>query len=299
MGSPNHTPKRFKTILRLVAAVAVLSAWTLALVGFGSACSKQAKTFVDLMSTVPDSTGHFAYWAIDDLNEDEDLWGVYGRFQESADAHQLEEFVPVLATVKQSAKAVSYDNTSLKNPVTVLHGDFDINSTEARLETIGYSETRYRDVGIWILQDNQTIFKSVALRSTAILMGDDSDLRACIDVIVKNNTRSLNGDPYIRLVADKLPNGVIVEIDRADISHGEQYPDLVTYGKSYAKANKDMLKLTAVYMFSDGPAAGAARQQVKDYLAASYKEIQVRRDGNFVIATSQISIAEFAQSLGF
>ena len=299
MGSPNHTPNRFKTILRLVAAVAVLSAWTLALVGFGSACSKEAKTFVDLMSTVPDSTGHFAYWAVDDLNEDEDLWGVYATFEESTDTQQLKEFIPVLATVKQSAKAVSYDNTSLKNPVTVFRGDFDINNTKARLETIGYSETRYKDVGIWTLHEDQTIFKSVALRSTSILMGDDSDLRACIDVIVKNNTRSLNGDPYIRLVADKLPNGVIVEIDRADISHGEQYPDLVTYGKSYAKANKDMLKLTAVYMFSDGPAAGAAQQQIRDHLAATFEEVKVRRDGNLVIATSQISIAEFAQSLRF
>ena len=84
----------------------VLFASTLALVGAGSACAKETKTFVDLMSTVPDSTGHFAYWAIDDLNEDEDLWGVYARFKESADAQQLEEFVPVLATVKQSAKAV-------------------------------------------------------------------------------------------------------------------------------------------------------------------------------------------------
>lgn len=279
--------------------MAVLSAWTLALVGFGSACSKEAKTFVDLMSTVPDSTGHFAYWAVDDLNEDEDLWGVYAIFEESADTQQLKEFIPVLATVKQSAKAVSYDNTSLKNPVTVFRGDFDINNTKTRLETIGYSETRYKDVGIWTLHEDQTIFKSVALRSTSILMGDDSDLRACIDVIVKNNTRSLNGDPYIRLVADKLPNGVIVEIDRADISHGEQYPDLVTYGKSYAKANKDMLKLTAVYMFSDGPAAGAAQQQIRDHLAATFEEVKVRRDGNFVIATSQISIAEFAQSLGF
>ncbi len=271
--------------------MAVLSAWTLALVGFGSACSKEAKTFVDLMSTVPDSTGHFAYWAVDDLNEDEDLWGVYATFEESADTQQLKEFIPVLATVKQSAKAVSYDNTSLKNPVTVFRGDFDINNTKARLETIGYSETRYKDVGIWTLHEDQTIFKSVALRSTSILMGDDSDLRACIDVIVKNNTRSLNGDPYIRLVADKLPNGLIVEIDRADISHGEQYPDLVTYGKSYAKANKDMLKLTAVYMFSDGPAAGAAQQQIRDHLAATFEEVKVRRDGNFVIATSQISIA--------
>ena len=299
MASPNHTPKRFKTILRLVAAVAFLSAWTLALVGFGSACSKEAKTFVDQMSTVPDSTGHFAYWAIDDLNEDEDLWGVYATFEESADAQQLKEFIPVLATVKQSAKAVSYDNTSLKNPVTVFRGDFDISNTKARLETIGYSQTRYKDVGIWTLQDNQTIFKSVALRSTAILMGDDSDLRACIDVVVKNNTRSLNGDPYIRLIADKLPNGVIVEIDRADISHGEQYPDLVTYGKSYAKANKDMLKLTAVYMFSDGPAAGAALAQIRDYLSATFQEVKIRRDRNFVIATSRISIAEFAQSLEY
>jgi len=299
MGSPNHTPKRFKTNLKLIAAVAVLSAWTLALVGFGSACSKEARTFVGLMSTVPDSAGHFAYWAIDDLNEDEDLWGVYGRFKESADAQQLEEFVPVLATVKQSAKAVSYDNTSLKNPVTVFRGDFDINNTKARLETIGYSQTRYKDVGIWTLQDNQAIFKSVALRSTAILVGNDSDLRACIDVIVKSNTQPLNGDRNVRLVADKLPNGVIVEIVRADISHGEQYPDLVTYGKSYTKANKDMLKLTAVYMFGDSPSAGAAQQQIKDHLAATFEEVKVRRDGNFVIATSQISIAEFAQSLGF
>jgi len=299
MGSPNHTPKRFKTSLRLMAAVAVLSAWTLTLVGFGSACSKEAKTFVDLMSTVPDSTGHFAYWAIDDLNGDEDLWGVYAGFKESADAQQLKEFVPVLATVKQSAKAVSYDNTSLKNPVTVFRGDFDINYIEGQLEAIGYSQTRHKDVGIWTLQDNQTIFKSVALRSTTVLMGDASDLRACIDVIVKSKAQSLNGDPNIRLVADKLPNGVIVEIDRADMSHGEQYPDLVTYGKSYAKANKDTLKLTAVYMFSDGLAAGAAQEQVKAYLAATFEEVKVRRDANFVIATSQISISEFAQRLEF
>jgi len=279
--------------------VAVLSAWTLALVGFGSACSKEAKPFADLMSTVPDSTGHFAYWAINDLNEDEDLWGVYARFKESADAQQLKELVPVLATVKKSAKAIGYDNTSLKNPVTVFRGDFDISYIEGQLEAIGYSRTVPKEAGIWTPQDNQTVLKSVALRSTTVLMGDASDLRACIDAIVKSKAQSLNGDPIIRLVADKLPNGVIVEIDRAHISHGEQYPDLVTYGKSYAKAKKDTLKATAVYMFSDGLAAGAAQQQIKDHLAATFEEVKVKRDGNFVIATSQISISEFAQSLEF
>lgn len=299
MGSTICSLNLIKTSLRLITAAVILLASTLALVGSSTACSKEAKTFPDLMSTLPGSTGHFAYWSIDDLNTDEDLWGVYAIFKESLDAQQLEKFVPVLAVVKQSAKAVSYDNTTLKNPVTVFRGDFDIKYIEGQLETIGYSQTRYKDIGIWTLEDSQTAFKSVALRSTTLLMGDASDLRTCIEVTLKSSTQSLKGDPNIRLVADKLRNGVIVEIDRADLSHGEQYPDLVTYGKSYVKANKDTLKLTAVYLFGDEPAAGAAQEQIKDYLAATFEEVKVRRDGNFVIATSQISISQFARSLEF
>jgi hypothetical protein len=34
-------------------------------------------------------------------------------------------------------------------------------------------------------------------------------------------------------------------------------------------------------------------------LAATFEEVKVRRDANFVIATSQISISEFAQRLEF
>jgi hypothetical protein len=289
----------FKISLRLIAAAVVLLASTLALVGSGTACSKEPKAFLDLMSTIPSSTGQFTYWNTDDLNSDEDLWDIFGKFKESADVQQLDRIVLVLATVGQSARAVSYDNTSPKNPVTVFHGDFDVNYIEGQLETIGCSQTRYKDIGIWTLEDNQTLFKSVALRSTAVIMGDASDLRACIDVSLKSSTQSLKGEPNIRLVADKLPNGVIVEIDKADPSHGEQYSDLVTYGKSYTKADKDMLKLTAVYMFGDGPAAGAALSQIRDYLAATFQEVKIKRDGNFVIATSRVPIISFAQSLEY
>ncbi len=289
----------FKISLRLIAAAVVLLASTLALVGSGTACSKEPKAFLDLMSTIPSSTGQFTYWNTDDLNSDEDLWDIFGKFKESADVQQLDRIVLVLATVGQSARAVSYDNTSPKNPVTVFHGDFDVNYIEGQLETIGCSQTRYKDIGIWTLEDNQTLFKSVALRSTAILMGDASDLRTCIDVRAKSSTQSLKGDPNIRLVADRLPNGVIVEIDRADLWHRERYTGLVTYGKSYTKANKNTLKVTAVYLFGDGPAASAAQEQIRDYLAASFDEVKVRRDGNFVIATSQVSITDFAHSLEF
>jgi hypothetical protein len=299
MLSSNNSPKLFNISLRLIAAAVVLFASTFLAVGAGTACSKEAKAFLDLMSTMPDSTSQFTYWNTDDLNTDEDLWDIFGKFKESADVQQLDRIVLVLATVKQSARAVSYDNTSPKNPVTVLHGDFDVNYIEGQLETIGCSQTRYKDIGIWTLEDNQTLFKSVALRSTAVLMGDASDLRTCIDVSLKSSTQSLKGDPNIRLVADKLPNGVIVEIDKFNLSHGEQYPDLVTYGKSYTKADKDTLKVTAVYMFGDGPAAGAALTQIRDYLAATFQEVKIRRDGNFVIAISRVPIISFAQILEY
>ncbi len=299
MVSSNNSPKLFNISLRLIAAAVVLFASISLAVGAGTACSKEAKAFLDLMSTMPDSTSQFTYWNTDDLNTDEDLWEIFGKFKESADVQQLDRIVLVLATVKQSARAVSYDNTSPKNPVTVFHGDFDVNYIEGQLETIGCSQTRYKDIGIWTLDDNQTLFKSVALRSTAILMGDASELRTCIDVSLKSSTQSLKGVPNIRLVADKLPNGVIVQIDKADLSHGEQYPDLVTYGKSYTKADKDTLKLTAVYMFSDGPAAGAALAQIRDYLGMTLEEAKIRRDANFVIATSRVPIIPFAKSLDY
>jgi hypothetical protein len=107
------------------------------------------------------------------------------------------------------------------------------------------------------------------------------------------------GDSNVKLVADRLPNGLIVEIDRADGLHGEQYQGLVTYGKSYTKTNKDTLKLTAVYMFADAPAAGEAQEQIKDYMAASFQDVKVKRDGNFIIVTSHVPIGDFIQSLEF
>ena len=90
MCSSNCSLSRFKTGLRLIAAAAVLVASMLTATGVSTACSKQAKAFAALMDIAPEHTGQFAYWAIADLNEDEDLWPIYDGFKNSSDAHQLE-----------------------------------------------------------------------------------------------------------------------------------------------------------------------------------------------------------------
>ncbi len=296
IGLSNRTLNQIKTPSRLAAATVLLLALLMVLVG--GACATETKTYLSLMSTVPKSTTHFVFWAIGDLNADQGLWDIYNKFKESDQAKQVKQFVPVLSVVEQSAKAVSYDNFTAQGSVAVLRGDLDANELKGELETFGYSQTLYKEIGIWTPADNQTSH-SVALQSNIVFMGDALDLKACIDVVTKGKSQSLDEDSNIQFVAAKLPNGLIVEIDKADSSHGEQYTDLVAYGKSYTKANKDMLKLTAVYMFGDGPSAGSAQSLIENYLAAKFTNYKAQRSGNFVVATAEISISEFVQSLEF
>jgi hypothetical protein len=288
----------FKTGLRLIAAAAVLVTSMLAVTGVGTACSKETKDIAILMDIVPEQSGQVTYWAIADLNEDEDLWEIWDRFKDSSDAQQLGELVQVLAIVRDLARILGSDNAAmLEAPVTVLRAKFDTKYVEGQLQTLGYSRSVHRDVGIWIAGDGQP-YRPVALLSGTILIGNASDLKACIDT-VKNKAESLNDDPYIRVLAKRLPKGIVVKVHRATPSSTESYTDLVAYGKSYTKVKKDLLKVTAVYVFGDGPAAGTALQLIKEHLAVSFQDVKIERDGNFVIATARISISDFAQSLQF
>ena len=284
--------------MRLIAAAAILVTSMLAATGLGTACSKETKAFVVLMDIAPEQTGHFDYWAIADLNEDEDLWEIYDRFKDSSDAQQLRQLVQVLAIVQDSARILGSDNAAmLQPPVKVLRAKFDTDYVEGQLQTQGYSRSLHRNVGIWIAGDGQP-YTPVALLSGTILIGNVSELKACIDV-EKKKAESLYDDPYILVLAKRLPKGVVVEVDRATPSSAESYTDLVAYGKSFTKVKKDLLKVTAVYVFGDGPAAGAALQPIKEHLALGFRDVKIARDGNLVVATARISISDFAQGLEF
>jgi len=284
--------------LRLIAAAAVLVASMLTATGVSTACSKQAKAFAVLMDIAPEQTGHFAYWAIADLNEDEDLWPIYDGFKNSSDAHQFEELVEVLAIVKDSASILGSDNAAmLEAPVTVLRAKFDTKYVEGRLETLEYSRSAHRNVDIWIAGNGQP-YRPVALLSGKMLIGSVSELKLCIDT-AKNKTDSFYDNPHIRVLASRLPKGVVVDVHRATASSADSYAELVAYGKSYSKVKSDLLKVTAVYLFGNSKAAGTALESVKENLSVGFQDVKVDRDDNLVIATGKISISDFAQSLEF
>jgi hypothetical protein len=298
MQSSNATLSSFKASLRLIAAAVIIVTSMLAITGVGAACSKKTKPVAVFMGIAPEQTGHFAYWAIADLNEDEDLWDIYDRFKDSSDAQQLGELVQVLAIVKDSARIFGSDNAAtLQSPVTVLRADFDTKYVEDQLETLGYSRSEHRDVGIWIAGDGQP-YRPVALLSGTILIGNATELKACIDA-VKDKTESLYDNPHIQVLAKRLPRGIVVEAYMATASSAESYTDLVAYGKSYSKVKSDLLKVTAVYVFRDAPAAGTALEPIKENLSVAFQNVKIDRDDNLVVATARISISNFAQSLEF
>ena len=298
MDSSNAILSRFKVSLRLIAAAVIIVTSMLAVTGVGAACSKKTNPVAVLMGIAPEQTGHFAYWAIADLNKDEDLWPIYDGFKNSSDAPQLEELVEVLAIVKDSARILGSDNAAtLEAPVTVLRAKFDTKYVEGRLETLEYSRSAHRNVDIWIAGNGQP-YRPVALLSGKMLIGSVSELKLCIDT-AKNKADSFYDNPYIRILANRLPKGIVVDVHRTSASSAQSYAELVAYGKSYSKVKSDLLKVTAVYLFGDGQAAGTASEPIKENLSVGFQDVKVDRDDNLVIATGKISISDFAQSLEF
>jgi len=276
-----------KIIIAVVLLLALLSA------SAGCGWFRGSKPLVDIMKKVPLDSTSFDYWAIEKLAEDEDLWDIYVKFRdESLAASQLKDMEVRLSSVKHAAKASGFDGS-----VGVFVGDFTVEIVAERLADKGYQETTYQETGIWTPQDDQG-YESVALREGTILIGDVEDLKACIDTMVGEEEYSLYDDPDVRLIADKLPEGVIININKADSE--ENYADLITYGKSYGKEGEGSLKLTAIYMFQDTYAAGQARDEINSYLEThKFTDIEVEREGSFIRATALISIIDFAQALAF
>jgi len=277
----------------LVSMILALLWLTLPIASAGCTSFGGSGPLVDVMKKVPLDSTSFDYWCIEKLAEDEDLWGIYLKFRdESLEASQLKDMEVRLSSVKHAAKASGFDGS-----VGVFVGDFATKIIGRRLEDEGYQKTTYQATEIWTPQDGQG-YESVALRQGTILTGDVENLKACIDTIVDEQEYSLYEDPDIRLVADKLPEGVIVTINKA--GSDESYADLISYGKSYGKKDEGRLKLTAIYIFQDSYAAGEARDEIEGYLETrKFTDIKVEREGSFIRAKALIYITDFAQTLAF
>ncbi len=65
---------------------------------------------------------------------------------------------------------------------------------------------------IWIAGNGQP-YRPVALLSGKMLIGNVTELKLCIDA-AKNKADSFYDNPYIRVLANRLPKGIVVDVHR-------------------------------------------------------------------------------------
>ena len=289
--------------MKLKILITALLLLTLIGANTGCICSRGGGNFVELMKKVPVDSTSIDYWATGRVADDEDLLNnIYTVFKDSSEANQLKEIGVLLVNIKQSVKASGFYQG--QGVVTVFSGSFNIKDVERSMEAEDYNTTPWHEVGIWTPNEDGQGYTSVALLNDTILMASEENLKPCIDTLVKEDEESLYEDSNVKAVVDKLPDGVVINVSRANSEGSEEnYEDLIAYGKSYSKESSGetvKLKLTAIYMFQDNLTAGQAVDEIEEYLGSkSFTEIKAEREGNFVRATALIYISDFAQSLTF
>lgn len=274
--------------LRKIASTAVLVLLLSLLAGTPGCWFGGERTAIEAMKRVPEGSTLFTYWDNKTLDGDKDLYGIYTKFRGSVEATQAEGLLTKFTDIKYSARASGFNQGS----VTIFVGDFNLESIAAKLGERGYHEKEpHHDVKIWTPPSEQG-YKVVALiEGTLIFSSEVEDLKVCIDAI-KEQKYSLYGDSSTKEVMDKLPDGIVVDIYKT-----ENYPDLLAYGMSYTKEDKDNLKLTVIYSFRDNFAAKNHVNDIKVDLEKDFSKVQVELKGDFVQASGLIDMDDFVQSL--
>ncbi|MBM4445370.1 MAG: hypothetical protein FJ020_08765 [Chloroflexi bacterium] len=275
-------------------AAAVIAAMGLLAVSILSGCSSDTKDFADIMTGIPVGSSDFGYWDVGKLSTDEDLAEIYAEFRSSRQAEQLMNIGLGLFVLDRAARASGIDGE-----VTVLEGDLNGKDIERRLRENDYIESRYRDTGIWTPQDGEGD-DSLGLQKDRLLVAGSDYLRSCIDTVAQEQVYSLYDDQYIRWLVDRLPQGLIVAVHKADSAAVQAYTDIIASGESYRKEGKDKLRLTAIYMFQDSEAADKGGTVIENQLGiAGFTDVKLEQDVNFVRITALIYISDFAQTVAF
>lgn len=290
---PIRTPAAARRILAAVLLVALLAG-----VAAAPGCARDTRAFPQFMDTIPGTVADFTYWDIKTLNADKDLWDIFGAFDDSASARQVKDLLLVLSKVEAGARAVSYDNATLLGPVAIFRGELDMPYLRRQMGDRGYTRSANKEAEVWLPHENYTYTAALGIRGGTVYLGDSADVIACINTARRSEILSLWDDPNLKVVADKLPAGFIVNIHQA-AAGGESYPGLVAYGKSFSKAGRQALAVKAVYLFGHDPAARAAQPAILEGSRSLFDDVSVKTEGNLVVVSARVPMARLAESLEF
>ena len=259
---------------KIISVISLISLLAVAIAGVG--CGGEgggAADITNMMKNVPDDATYFYFMDAKSMRADDDLIGLYASWEDDS-------------TYMSETYNITWDDvnslTQCGDDTTLLEGNFDLDKVRSKLEDGDYTKGKYGDVELW-----ESDYLWVALMDDLIITGSEEAVKDCIGVI-KDEKDSLADNRDVKVVMDRLPSGILTGYDT-----DEEYKDLVASGLSIQKKSKDTVKGTAVYKFKDENAAENAIEAIKGDLEENKsKNIDIKQDGEFVIATAETDMNE-------
>jgi hypothetical protein len=178
--------------------------------------------------------------------------------------------------------------------LVMIEGPVDRRDIRDKLDSLEYDDGKYLKQEQWSAP-NET--KWVALRSDFILIGNETEVKLCLDLVGDGpgTVDSLWDDGNVQEVLKKLPNGVSTMIGLSS----EMSEAIRAWGYVWESDGGGTLALTAVYVFDGTGRIESTRGDLEEYWEEerSHYDVDVSSSGVYVKVTGKIEKSDLEDLL--
>lgn len=249
-------------------------------------CSSGGGSASSMMHKMSWDTSRLAYTNVEALRKDPALEDLYDEWRENAgqvlSAHGID---------RNSVNAMASGSE-----ITIIMGSLDLMAVREELDDRDYDDDEYRGVEVWKKPYGDEL---VALKDDSIIIGPADSVKECLRVI-EGAEDSFADKQHAADVMNRLPGGLFVHVSMSNWFTGLLLGGFEALGISAKKVDEYTLRFTFVLKFSDPAYAENAMNKVEDFIDnnSSYRNVEAKQDGQFVIATGEIDIEDAAGVLG-
>ncbi len=273
--------RRSSKLCSIILSLGILASLALMVVSVG--CSSSGGSASAMMEKMTWDTTQLTYINVEGLRNDSALEDLYDQWRE--DAGQM---LSTHGIDRNSVQSMGYGSE-----VTIIMGSFDLAAVRHELDTREYNDDDYRGVEVWKKPYGNEL---TALMDGVIIIGPEDSVEDCIRVI-QGGEDSFADKQNARDVMNKLPNGLFANLSMSNWFTGLLLGGFESLGISAQKADQYTLRFTFVLKFNDRGYAEDAMNKVEDFVEGSYRNVQARQDGEYVIVTGEIDVDDAGSML--
>ena len=266
--------------IRQLAVALLLVGAMLAAVLASASCGRSDQfggVALDLLEKVPEEAVSYAYWDIQQMEDDQDLREILDAWRDVNET-DLQSFAIDATKIKHAVQFSMPEGAAI-----IIKGDQNRNELRADLEALHFDEQDFRHEEIWKNEDDT---EWLSIMGDLIVAGDRDVVMDCIRVT--KGEPSLYDNPVAQDVAKDLRTGVRVYMER----HVEEtpYEGLECTGISLWKKSSAELRARMLFRFQTTGDAEAVLQTLADDVDEFYDKVDAKRDGRIVTIEAEIEI---------